>query len=71
MKTEEQEIKEFINFLNSLKGAKVTYNPELDKREHLVLFPEKLRKAKETIEKVGMPKAYYEQMAKKNEKNEE
>jgi hypothetical protein len=71
MKTKEQETQEFINFLNSLKGAKVTYNPELDKREHLVLFPEKLRKAKETIARVGMPKEYYEQMAKKNKEKEE
>ncbi len=69
MKTEQQDIQEFINTINALKGAKITYNPELDKREHLVLFPEKLRKAKETIARVGMPKAYYDQMAKKNKEN--
>ncbi|PIY10121.1 MAG: hypothetical protein COZ18_06685 [Flexibacter sp. CG_4_10_14_3_um_filter_32_15] len=40
------------------------YNPELDKYDNVVLFPEKVKKAKEHIAKVGMPKAYYEQLKK-------
>jgi hypothetical protein len=71
MKTKEQEVQKIIDAINSLKGSKITYNPELDKREGLVLFPEKMKRAKEHIAKVGMPKAYYDQIAKNKKEKEE
>lgn len=61
MKTRKQDIHQFIA---SLKDAKVTYDPELDKYENISLFPEKVRKAKEHLAKIGMPKEYYEQLKK-------
>ncbi len=67
MKTEEQEIKEFFDFM---RNAKVTYNPELDKLKEVSLFPEKVKRAKEVLAKGKLPKEYYEQMAKKNEDKE-
>jgi hypothetical protein len=70
MKTEAQEIQEFFDSLRKLKGVKITYNPEIDKNNDVIYFPEKVRKAKEHLAKVGIPKAYYEQMAKKNKEKE-
>ncbi len=52
---------------NSIKNLKYTINPQLDKYDDLILFPEKLRKAKAHLAKVGMPKEYYEQMARQKE----
>ncbi len=64
MKTREQEIKEFCD---SIKNAKVTYNPELDKLKGISLFPEKVKKAKAHLAKVGLSKEYYQQMARQKE----
>ncbi len=40
----------------------LVYNPELDKYDDIVLFPEKVKKGRETIARIGMPKEYYEQL---------
>ncbi len=50
-----------------IKNGDITINPELNKYEDVILFPEKLKKAKAHIAKVGMPKEYYEQIAKQKE----
>ncbi len=71
MKTKEQELKEIQAFCDSIKNAKITYNPELDKREGVSLFPEKVKKAKEVIAKGGLPKEYYEQIARQKEEENE
>jgi hypothetical protein len=51
----------------SIKNPKITYNPELDKHEDVISFQEKLKKGRETIARIGLPKAYYEQIAKQKE----
>jgi len=38
--------------------VEVTYDPELDKYKDIVLFPEKLARANEILEKYGMPEEY-------------
>ena len=40
----------------------LVYNSELDKYDNVVLFPEKVMKAKAHLAKIGMPKEYYEQL---------
>lgn len=53
-----------------LKTGEITIDLELNKYANTVMFPEKVKKGRETIARIGMPKAYYEQMAKqKEEKN--
>ncbi|WP_375562943.1 hypothetical protein ACE193_10600 [Bernardetia sp. OM2101] len=47
-----------------LKSGEITINPELDKYDDVVMFPEKVKKGRETIARIGMPKEYYEQQAK-------
>jgi hypothetical protein len=54
-----------------LESGEITINPELNKYENVILFPEKLKKAKAHIAKVGMPKEYYEQMEKRNEEKKQ
>jgi len=66
MKNEESKL-----FNELIKNIKITYNPELDKDEDVISFPDKLKKGRETIARIGMPKAYYEQMAKQNEEKKE
>ena len=58
---EEKDIHEFIASLND---EKVTYNPELDRNDNEIIFKEKVKKGRETIARIGMPKAYYEQYKK-------
>lgn len=67
MKTKEQDIHEFIASLND---DTVTYDPKLDKNKDVCYFPEKIKKAKAHLAKVGMPKEYYEQQKKQKENNE-
>jgi hypothetical protein len=69
MKTKEEKTEQ--EQIYSIKNPKVTYNPELDKYNDIVMFPEKVRKAKEHIARVGMPKAYYEQMARQKAEKKE
>jgi hypothetical protein len=63
-KTEQEQI-------HSIKNPKVTYNPELDKYDDIVMFPEKVKKAKEAIARGGLPKAYYEQIARQKAEKKE
>lgn len=65
MKTKKEQTEE--KQIYSIKNPKVTYNPELDKYADVILFPEKIKKAKEAIARGGLPKAYYEQIAKQKE----
>ncbi len=53
-----------------IKNGEITINPDLEDDDDVIYFPEKVKKAKEHLAKVGMPKEYYEQMAKKNEDKE-
>jgi len=41
---------------NKRKISGVIINPELNKYDNIVLFPEKLAKAKEHLKKTGLPK---------------
>ena len=36
---------------------KVTIDPELNKYDNIILFPEKVKEAKETIARIGLPDA--------------
>ena len=40
---------------NSITTLKPIYNPALDILEKQSLFPEKVKKAKETLKKIGIP----------------
>jgi hypothetical protein len=46
-----------------IKSGEITINPELNKYADKVMFPEKVKKGRETIARIGMPKEYYEQQA--------
>jgi len=50
-----------------IKNGEITINPELNKYTEISLFPEKVKRAKAHLAKVGMPKEYYEQMARQKE----
>ncbi len=50
-----------------ITNGDITINPELNKYEDVILFPEKVKRAKAHLAKVGMPKEYYEQMARQKE----
>jgi len=63
-KTEQQEI-------NSIKNPKYIIDPELNKYAKISLFPEKVKKAKAHLAKVGMPKEYYEQIAREKEEKKD
>ncbi len=54
-----------------IASGEVTINPELDKYDDIIQFPEKVKRAKEVLAKGKLPKEYYEQMAKKNEESKE
>jgi hypothetical protein len=56
--------------INSIKNPRYTIDPELNKYAKLSLFPEKVKKAKAHLAKVGMPKEYYEQIARENEEKQ-
>lgn len=45
-----------IEELNNSKVPIVIIDKSLDKLNNVVLFPEKVEKAKETIAKIGLPK---------------
>ncbi|MEO5997728.1 MAG: hypothetical protein ABIN89_13395 [Chitinophagaceae bacterium] len=45
-----------IEELNNSKVPIVIINKSLDKLDKIVLFPGKVKKAKETIAKIGLPK---------------
>ena len=45
-----------IKELNDSKVPIVKLDPSLDKLNDVVLFPEKVEKAKKTIAKIGLPK---------------
>ena len=45
-----------IEELNASKVPIVIIDKSLDKLDDIVLFPEKVEKAKETIAKIGLPK---------------
>jgi hypothetical protein len=45
-----------IEELNASKVPIVVIDKSLDKLDDVVLFPEKVEKAKETIAKIGLPK---------------
>jgi hypothetical protein len=45
-----------IEELNNSKVPIVIIDKSLDKLDRVVLFPEKVEKAKETIAKIGLPK---------------
>ncbi len=60
MKTKEKS--DIHEFIESLNDEKVTYNPELDKNDDEIVFKEKVKKGRETIARIGMPKEYYEQL---------
>ncbi len=53
-----------------LKSGEITIDPKLNKYANTVMFPEKVKKGRETIARIGMPKEYYEQTAKKNAEKE-
>ena len=57
--------------IDSIKNPNYIIDPELNKYAKISLFPEKVKKAKAHLAKVGMPKEYYEQMAKQKEEEEE
>jgi hypothetical protein len=40
---------------NSITSPLMTVNPELDKYDDVVLFPEKVEKAKQAIARLGLP----------------
>jgi hypothetical protein len=52
---------------NSLKNYKVTLDTELDANDEKILFPEKLKKANETIRKYGLPKEVQEDLDRRKE----
>ena len=52
-----------------LKEQKVTINPELDKYNDVVMFPEKLARANEMLAKWGLPKELEEQMLAEEREN--
>lgn len=54
-----------------IENGEITINPEIDKNDDRIYFPEKVRKGKEILAKGKLPKAYYEQMAKLKKENEE
>jgi len=54
-----------------LKSGEITINPKLNKYANIVMFPKKVKEGRETIARIGMPKAYYEQMAKQNKEKKE
>lgn len=61
-----------IDFVEKLiESGEITINSELEKLQNVVLFPEKLEMANQFIKKHGLPKKYYDQMAKKKEENKE
>jgi len=45
-----------INKLNSLKTPIIVFDKKLEELRDVVLFPEKLKKANETLKKTGLPK---------------
>ena len=58
------------NFIDQLiENGEITINPELDKDDGVIHFPEKVKRGKEVLAKGNLPKAYYEQMAKKSQEN--
>ena len=48
-----------------IKSGEITIDSSLDKYDNEIVFKEKVKKGRETIAKIGMPKAYYEQYGKK------
>jgi hypothetical protein len=46
-----------VKELNESKVPIVILDKSLDKLNNVVLFPEKVEKAKETISKIGLPKS--------------
>jgi hypothetical protein len=42
-------------FFDDLKKVKATYDPALDKYTNIVLFPEKLKQANETLRNTKLP----------------
>ena len=67
-KTKKQELKETKRVeIDSIKNPKYIIDPELNKYAEISLFPEKVKKAKAHLAKVGMPKEYYEQIARQKE----
>ena len=59
-------MKEIIE-VSELYDVDVVYDPELDKYEGRVLFPEKLAQAQETIAKYGLPKEWEDERKKRKE----
>jgi len=45
-----------INSLNTSKVPIIAFDKELEKLQDKVLFPEKLKKANEILDKFGLPK---------------
>ncbi|PIY08823.1 MAG: hypothetical protein COZ18_10365 [Flexibacter sp. CG_4_10_14_3_um_filter_32_15] len=56
---------------NSLKNYKFTIDTELEADDEKILFPEKLRKANETIKKVGLPKEVQEELDRRKKETKE
>ncbi|PIY08000.1 MAG: hypothetical protein COZ18_14500 [Flexibacter sp. CG_4_10_14_3_um_filter_32_15] len=56
-----------IQELNKSKTPIVAFDKELEKLQNVVLFPEKLEMANQFIKKYGLPKEYYEQIARQKE----
>ena len=56
-----------IQELNQSKTPIVVFDKELEKLQNVVLFPEKLKMANQFIKKYGLPKEYYQQLAKQKE----
>jgi hypothetical protein len=47
------------------KSEVSTYNPALDKYDNIVLFKEKVERAKRTLAKVGIPEKWKNELANK------
>ncbi len=47
-----------------IKSGEITIDSSLDKYDDEIVFKEKVRKGRETIARIGMPKTYYEQFKK-------
>jgi hypothetical protein len=56
---------------NYLKNYTVTIDTELDADDEKILFPEKLKKANETIRKFGLPKEVQEDLDRRKREKEE
>ncbi len=56
---------------NSLKDYKFAIDTELDADDDKILFPEKLRKANETIKRVGLPKEVREDLDRRKKEKEQ